>query len=346
MALFYIKNAQIFRSSVSQDENRCFPCGVVVDKEIITKICCLIRGIESESYLPSWLVGGRRATQGAATTAIRKEGLLLHLQAGILGKAVGFAIAPPYLLYRSHAALWLVGPFWALLLGLLAKPFCCVDLWGPPGGRPISQWREVFSPFTSLEVSSMDNDIGNGSQNWGVSFENDVMPEVPDRAYSAVLMSGVHDGSTSGSSAHSAQPAIIRYGTATLKDVTANNEPPNHPCSLYFKYAKSAFDLRSLLQDVKKIGISVASVRCVQKVPSDAYNITFTTSEERRLFYEKSNYVSRSADAVYTVYIYDAPCELPDGALVHRLSQYGEVKKIIRRTYSGYGHLETGIRIA
>ena len=198
MALFYIKNPPILRSSVSQDENRCFPCGMVVDKEIITKICSLIRGIERESYLPSWLVGGRRATQGAATTAIIKEGLLLHLQAGILGKAAGFAIAPPYLLYRSHSALWLVGPFWALLLGLLAKPFCCVDLWGPPGLRPISQWREVFSPFTSLEVSSMDNDIGNGSQNWCVSCENDVMPEVPDRAYSAVLMSGVHDGSTSG----------------------------------------------------------------------------------------------------------------------------------------------------
>ena len=122
-----------------------------------------------------------------------------------------------------------------------------------------------------------------------------MMPVVPDRAYSDVLMSGVHDGSTSGSPA---QPAIICYGTATLKDVTANNELPYHPCSLYFKYAKSAFDLRSLLQDVKKIGISVASVRCVQKVPSDACNITFTTSEERRLFYEKSKYVSRSADAV------------------------------------------------
>ena len=41
--------------------------------------------------------------------------MLLHLQAGILGKAVGSAIAPPYLLCRSCA------PFWASLLGLLAK---------------------------------------------------------------------------------------------------------------------------------------------------------------------------------------------------------------------------------
>ena len=47
---------------------------MVVDKEIITKICCLIRGIEREGYLSSWLVGGRRATQGAVTTAVRHSG--------------------------------------------------------------------------------------------------------------------------------------------------------------------------------------------------------------------------------------------------------------------------------
>ena len=137
----------------------------------------------------------------------------------------------------------------------------------------------------------MDNDIGNGSQNWGDSCENYMMPEVANHAYSAALMSGVHDGSTTGSPARSAQPSIIRYDKATLEDVTANNELPNRPCSLYFKFAKSVFDIRSLLQDIKKIGISLASVRCLQKVSSDAYNITFTTSEERCLFYERSEYV-------------------------------------------------------
>ena len=38
--------------------------------------CSLIRGIEREGYLSGWLVV-RRATQGAVTTAFRKEGLLL-----------------------------------------------------------------------------------------------------------------------------------------------------------------------------------------------------------------------------------------------------------------------------
>ena len=45
-------------STCAQDENQCFPCGMVVDKEIIAKICSLIRGIERQGYLSSsWLVG-------------------------------------------------------------------------------------------------------------------------------------------------------------------------------------------------------------------------------------------------------------------------------------------------
>ena len=202
--------------------------------------------------------------------------------------------------------------------------------------RPLPLWRYLLW----ITILVMVPRIG------VILTKNDVPSEVLNRAYSAALMSGVHDGSATRSPARSAQPAIIRHDKATLEDVTANNELSNRPCSLYFKYAKSTFDLRSLLQDVKKIGISLASVRCVQKVSSDAYNITFATPEERRLFYEKSEHVSRSVDAVYSVYVYDAPCELPDAALAHCLSQYGEVKKIIRRTYPGYGRLETGVRIA
>ena len=60
--------------------------------------------------------------EGAVTHCRQKGGLavvLLHLQAGILGKAVGSAIAPPYLLCRSRAALWLV---WAIL-GIASRPF-------------------------------------------------------------------------------------------------------------------------------------------------------------------------------------------------------------------------------
>ena len=54
--------------------------------------------------------------------ADEEEGLLfvlLHVQAGILGKAVGSAIAPPYLLCRNRPALWLA---WAIL-AIASRPF-------------------------------------------------------------------------------------------------------------------------------------------------------------------------------------------------------------------------------
>ena len=109
----------------------------------------------------------------------------------------------------------------------------------------------------------MDNDTGNGSQNWGDSYEDEVMREVCNRPHSTAFKSGLHDGSTPGSSARSPQPALIHYDEETLKDATTNNELPRSPCSLYFKCATSTFELRSLLQNIKKIGISLASVRCV-----------------------------------------------------------------------------------
>ena len=67
----------VFIADFQLEENRCFPCVMVVDKEIIAKICSLITEIEREGYFSTWLVGCRRATQRAVTTAVRKEGLLL-----------------------------------------------------------------------------------------------------------------------------------------------------------------------------------------------------------------------------------------------------------------------------
>ena len=55
MLLKYTKQ-QYAQSSISHNKKRCFPYGMVVDKEITAKICSLIWGIERDGYLPSWLV--------------------------------------------------------------------------------------------------------------------------------------------------------------------------------------------------------------------------------------------------------------------------------------------------
>ena len=92
---------------------------MVVDKEIIAKICSLIREIEREGYLSSWWPSSNTESSDHCRQKGRLAVVLLHLQAGILGKAVGSTIAPPYLLCRSRAALWLA---WAIL-AIASRPF-------------------------------------------------------------------------------------------------------------------------------------------------------------------------------------------------------------------------------
>ena len=68
---------------------------MVVDKEIIAKICFLVRGIEREGYLSSWLPSSITGKSDYCRQKGRLAVVLLHLQASILGKAVGSTIAPP-----------------------------------------------------------------------------------------------------------------------------------------------------------------------------------------------------------------------------------------------------------
>ena len=70
-----------------------------------------------------WLVGWWLSSNTGSSDHCCQKGrlavVLLRLQAGILRKVVGSAIAPPYLLCRSRAALWLA---WAIL-GIASQPF-------------------------------------------------------------------------------------------------------------------------------------------------------------------------------------------------------------------------------
>ena len=99
---------------------------MVVDKEIIEKNLLSYKGNWKRGLLVSlvgWLVGWWPWSITGSTDHCRQKGrlavVLLHLQAGILGKAVGSAIAPPYLLCRSRAALSLA---WAILR-IASQPF-------------------------------------------------------------------------------------------------------------------------------------------------------------------------------------------------------------------------------
>ena len=92
------------------------------------------------------------------------------------------------------------------------------------------------------------------------------------------------------------------------------------------------------------IGISPSSVPYLERVSEGAYVITFKDPEERRVFSEKSSFISRPQRQSTTVFIHNAPFELPDQALKIQLQRYGEVFGVTRGRYSACTHVETGIR--
>ena len=155
------------------------------------------------------------------------------------------------------------------------------------------------------------------------------------RAYSDVAQVGLN--------VNSPQSDIIRHDQEYLKEASMRNDLPKRPCSLHFHLNVTNFTVQSLLQDVKQCGICVSSVLCAQKVSKDAYVVTFKSPEDRGLFSQKSRYIAPRPEAGTFVWIYDAPCELPDDAIRDWLSAYGHVQRVQRRTYSGY-HVETGVR--
>ena len=155
------------------------------------------------------------------------------------------------------------------------------------------------------------------------------------RSYSAVAQAGLNGNSP--------QPNAICHDQDYLKDASIHNDLPKRPCSLYFHLSVTNFTVQSLLQDVKRCGINMSSVLCAQKVSKDAYVVTFKTPGDRDLFSQNSRYIAHRPEAGTFVWIYDAPCELPDDAIKDRLSAYGQVERVQRGTYSGY-HVETGVR--
>lgn len=71
--------------------------------------------------------------------------------------------------------------------------------------------------------------------------------------------------------------------------------------------------------------------------------ITFNNQKDRETFVAKSSFVVRPQRETVTVYVHDAPFELPDRALKYRLQFYGEVLRITRSHYAECVHIETGI---
>ena len=124
---------------------------------------------------------------------------------------------------------------------------------------------------------------------------------------------------------------------------------PERPCTAHFVLPAKDTTLSQVFPDCKNCGIRAAGVRCLQRSPNGFASVTFSTSEYGDCFLRKSSFISRRArrnSSSFTfVVVYDAPYELLDEALSHRLSHYGSVHGIRQCGLQGYDGIQSGTRV-
>ena len=171
--------------------------------------------------------------------------MLLHLQAGILGKAVGSAIAPPYLLCRSRASLWLA---WAIL-GIASQPFG-QDFFCFVAGKVTEVMTEADAemvvdvperPRNDIEVT-LPSEQRTGDASWADRVENGEshMDHGAQATYPSHLVSEVNafDGvlprNRLGELSESEQLRLFRL-----------NGVPGRPCTAFFSLPDLSVDFKS-----------------------------------------------------------------------------------------------------
>ena len=198
--------------------------------------------------------------------------MLLHLQASILGKAVGSAIAPPYLLCRSHAALWLA---WAIL-DIASRRFGQVFLFAflqrvlsevMVDGD--SEMRFIDVPERTEEnlviTVSREERSQNDSQSWADQVENaeSHMHQHGRFEYAAHLHSEIY--SFDGILPPSRLGELSEPDRARLYRL---NEVLNRPCSASFRLSDNAMTAKTILDRITSTGVMRNHVKCIQRLPS------------------------------------------------------------------------------
>ena len=126
----------------------------------------------------------------------------------------------------------------------------------------------------------------------------------------------------------------------------------DRPYTEFFTAPSTAFTTKDIFDALLTDGIPASAVRCLQRSPNGNVLITFASKRYRDLFLRRSSFVVRRGRFVthpgsrrlLFVTIYDAPHELPDSAIEHRLGKYGRIFSSRRGKVSGYPDVFNGLR--
>jgi len=108
-----------------------------------------------------------------------------------------------------------------------------------------------------------------------------------------------------------------------------SNNLPKLRCSAFFK-VKDASTIGVLIQDLRSIGVMPHSLKRLQRFSGDSYMITLGSTQDRDNFVNNSSVIVQHSNPAPKITVFDAPYELPDRALQHRLAQYGEVRSVLK----------------
>ena len=155
-------------------------------------------------------------------------------------------------------------------------------------------------------------------------------------------------------------PVLVHQKVLTdfeKRNFHCHNVTPARPCFAYFK--TDSFMLASeIFYALKEDGFRTKHICCLQRKPTGEIFLTFHTSELRDTFLSKGSFITRrrsfaprrsfvpndSERPLTFLTIYGAPYELPDAAIIHRLTPYCEVVWYRHDTYRNHDGVFTGLR--
>lgn len=132
-------------------------------------------------------------------------------------------------------------------------------------------------------------------------------------------------------SEHGAREEPFTYGQfCILSDFERDhfhplNVTPDRPCTAFFKVSEQ-YTAKQLFDSFSRIGIPASAVRCLQCKPTGEVIVTFSNADYHARFLQHSPLIEcrrfathPDSDPLVFLTVYDAPYELPDSAIEHRL---------------------------